>query len=77
MNAEEFTANAGDCVIPEFLLERRKDESDPETDLTNVYVVGILATNKDPNITPIPFPYTAFWGELTMFGYALVTDPIP
>ena len=62
--------------MPEFLLERRKDESDPETDLTDVYVVGILATNKDPGITPIPFPYTALWGELTMNGYALVTDPI-
>ena len=76
VNADNFMTKAGNCVIPELLLRRREDESDPQSNLTDLYVIGTLATTKDSDIAPIPFSYTALWGDLTIYGYALVNDPI-
>ena len=76
VNADRGTADAGHCRIPGFLLKEGKDDSDPKSDLSDVYVIGTLASSKHPDITPTAFAYTAFWGDVTTIGYALATDPI-
>ena len=42
VNADKGKADAGQCMIPGFLLKKGKDDSDPQSDLSDVYVIWNL-----------------------------------